>query len=100
MFIVFLKFSSNRARAPEFMAGHNQWVQQGLDDGVFQLVGSLHAGEGGAILAHGEDRGALQTRVDADPFVEQDVVSAQIIGIDPNRAQESLNFLLPQAAKA
>jgi uncharacterized protein YciI len=87
MFIIFLKFASNRDLAAEFMAGHNQWIQQGFDDGVFQLVGSLHVGAGGAILAHGEDRDALQSRVDADPFIEQGIVTAQIIGLDPNRAQ-------------
>ena len=42
MFIALLKFSGNKSRAGQFMEGHKEWIQRGLDDGVFLLVGSLH----------------------------------------------------------
>jgi hypothetical protein len=29
MFIVLLKFSSNKAQAGQFMAGHNDWIKHG-----------------------------------------------------------------------
>ncbi|MCA0405692.1 MAG: YciI family protein [Proteobacteria bacterium] len=94
MFAVFLRFAANKAKAGALMAAHNAWVAKGLADGIFQLVGSLEAQGGGLILAHGEDRPALETRIAQDPFVAEGVVTAQIIGFSPNRADPRLAFLL------
>ncbi len=94
MFVVLLKFSSERDRAGEFMAAHNAWIQRGLDEGVFLLTGSLHPGLGGAVLADGVNRQDLQQRVDEDPFVVHGVVAAEILEIAPGRTDERLNFLL------
>lgn len=35
MFIVLLKFSANKAKAGQFMDGHNEWIKSGFDDDVF-----------------------------------------------------------------
>lgn len=94
MFIVLLKFSDNKRRAGEFMNGHNQWIRRGLDDDTFLLVGSLQPGAGGAILAHNISPADLQRRIDEDPFVAENVVSADIIEITPAKADERLRFLL------
>ena len=94
MFIVLLRFSDNKAQAGQFMDAHNEWIQNGFDDGVFQLVGSLQPAAGGAILAHDTSLPDLQTRVNADPFVAQNIVSAEILEISPAKASERLNFLL------
>lgn len=94
MFVVLLKFSDNKARAAEFMAGHNAWLKQGFDDGVFLLSGGLQPKAGGGILAHQETLADLRARVSADPFVAENVVSAEIIEIAPNRSDERLSFLL------
>jgi len=51
MFLILLKFSTNKARAPEVMADHVAWLKQGFDDGVFDLAGSLQPQLGGGILA-------------------------------------------------
>jgi len=93
MFIVLLKFSANKAKAGEFMAGHNEWIKRGFDDGVFLLVGSLQPALGGGIVAHNTTMNDLQTRVNDDPFVAQDVVSAEILEITPGKADERLQFL-------
>ena len=69
MFIVTLKFSANKARAREFMAGHNDWIRRGFDDGVFLLTGSLQPNLGGGIIAHNTSLPDLQARVNDDPFV-------------------------------
>lgn len=95
MFIVLLKFSANKAQASQFMEGHKQWIERGCSDGVFLLVGSLQSGAGGAILAQGTSLADLRRRVDQDPFVAQDVVSAEILEVSPSRADERLRFLLP-----
>jgi uncharacterized protein YciI len=94
MFVVLLRFSNNKAQASHFMEGHNAWIRRGIEDGFFLLVGSLQPNAGGAILAHGMSLPELQARVAEDPFVEEDVVRAEILEITPARADERLGFLL------
>lgn len=94
MFIVLLKFSSNKGRAGQFMEGHKDWIKRGFDDGVFLLVGSLQPNLGGGIVAHNTSLSDLQSRVNDDPFVAENVVIAEILEIAPSRADERLKFLL------
>lgn len=93
MFIVFLKFSNNKAAAPKFMDAHNAWIAQGFADGVFQCVGSIMPASGGVVVAHGESREALEARVNADPFVLYDVVQAEITQVDVKKTMPALNYL-------
>ncbi|TAM47415.1 MAG: hypothetical protein EPN55_02550 [Gammaproteobacteria bacterium] len=94
MFIVLLKFSANKAQAGQFMEGHKAWIKRGFDDGVFVLVGSLQPNQGGAVLAHNTSLSDLQVGVNDDPFVAQNVVSAEILEITPSKADDRLKFLL------
>lgn len=94
MFIILLKFSDNKSAAGQFMEGHNQWIKQGFDDGVFLVVGSLQPKLGGGVVAYNTTLAELESRVNDDPFVAEGVVSAEIIEISPNRADERVNFLL------
>ncbi len=93
MFVVTLKFAANKAAAPRLMEGHNAWIQQGFEDGVFLLTGSLNPAAGGAVLAHGVTRAEIEARVAADPFVAEQVVSADIMEIAPGRLDQRLAFL-------
>ena len=92
MFVVLLKFASNKGQAGQFMDGHKAWIKQGFDDGVFLLVGQLQPGLGGGILAHKTSLAELQARVGGDPFVAQSVVSAEILEITPSRVDDRLKF--------
>jgi uncharacterized protein YciI len=94
MFIVLLKFSSNKGQAGQFMEGHKEWIKRGFDDGVFLLAGSLQPNSGGGIVAHNTTLSDLQSRVSDDPFVAEDVVSAEIVEIAPSRTDERLGFLV------
>lgn len=94
MFIVLLQFAGNKGQASEFMDDHNAWISRGFDDGVFLLVGSLQPDLGGGIAAHNTTLSDLQSRVNNDPFVAENVVSAEILEITPAKADERLNFLL------
>lgn len=94
MFIVLLRFSANKAQAGQFMDGHNEWIRRGFEDGVFLLVGSLQPNQGGGIVAHNTTLPELQARVNADPFVAENVVSAEILEITPGKADDRLKFLL------
>lgn len=94
MFIVLLKFSADKGQAGQFMQGHNAWLKRGFDDGVFLLAGSLQPQLGGGILAHHTSLPELQARVKDDPFVAENVVSAEILELAPAKADERLKFLL------
>ena len=94
MFIVLLKFSSNKGQAGQHMDGHKDWLKRGFDDGVFLVAGSLQPNLGGAIVAHNTSPAELQSRVNDDPFVAEDVVSAEILEITPSKADGRLDFLL------
>ena len=94
MFVITLKFSSNKSQAGQFMESHKAWLKRGFDDGVFLLAGSLQPNLGGGILAHGTSHSDLENRVKEDPFVAEQVVSAEILEITPAKADERLSFLL------
>jgi uncharacterized protein YciI len=94
MFIVLLKFSANKGQAGPVLQGHPEWLKRGFDDGVFMLAGSLQPQLGGGILAHNTSLPKLQARVKDDPFVAQNVVSAEILELAPAKADERLKFLL------
>jgi uncharacterized protein YciI len=93
VYIVLLRFAANRSQAADHMTGHQAWIQEGVDDGVFLLVGGIAPGQGGAVLAHDTTREDLQARVAADPFVVHGVVAAEIIEIAPNLTDPRLAFL-------
>ena len=94
MFIVLLRFSANKGRAGQFMEGHKEWLKRGFDDGVFLLAGSLQPNLGGGIVANNTSMPDLQSRVNDDPFVAENVVSAEIIEITPSKIDERLKLAL------
>ncbi|MCK5896038.1 MAG: hypothetical protein KAG20_04485 [Cocleimonas sp.] len=94
MFVVLLKFSDNKVQASQFMEGHLEWINQGIDDGIFLLVGSLQPNLGGGIMVNGTTLPDLQRRVNGDPFVAENVVSAEILEITPSKVDKRLKFLL------
>ena len=94
MFIVLLRFSDNKGKASQFMEGHKEWIKRGFDDGVFLLSGSLQPNLGGGVVAHNTSLSDLQSRVNADPFVAEKVVTAEILEITPSKADVRVNFLV------
>jgi len=93
MFIVLLRISENKAQAAKFMEGHKAWIKRGFDDDVFLLTGSIQPASGGAILAYNTTFSDLQARVNNDPFVVENVVSAEILEIEPGQTNEHFAFL-------
>jgi len=94
MFIVLLKFSDNKDHVDRHMEAHKAWLGRGFDDGTFLLAGGLQPGLGGAIVACADSLAVLQNRVNQDPFVTENVVTADILEISPARADPRLQFLL------
>jgi uncharacterized protein YciI len=100
LYVVFLRFSNHKARAGELMASHNAWIARGIADAVFLAVGTLAPGLGepalgGAVIAHGIDRAALDARLAEDPFVLHDVVEPEVFELSPKKTDPRLAFLLP-----
>lgn len=93
MFVILLKFTENKSKAGAHMDGHNQWIKKGFDDGVFILVGSLQPNLGGSIIAFNTSQTDLQNRLNADPFVIENIVKVDVLEIDPKKVDERLNFL-------
>ena len=93
MFIILLKFSANKSKAPEWMAKHNEWLGRGFADGVFIMAGSIKPGLGGAIIARGGSLTGITNRVNDDPFVIEDVVKAEILEISPSKVIDQMKFL-------
>ena len=94
MFVIFLKFSDNKGNAGQFMEDHNSWIKNGIKDGIFLVVGSLQPSLGGGIIAHNVTLEDLQKRVNEDPFVAENVVTAEIHEISPAMTDERLSFLM------
>ncbi len=94
MFIVLLKFSRRRSQAPDYMKAHGDWLARGFADGVFLLSGSLQAGQGGVIVAHNVQAAELEKRINADPFVAQDIVAPEILAVAPSQVDARLNGVL------
>lgn len=87
MFVVLLRFAADKEQAGQFMDVHRAWLEQGFADDVFLLAGSLLPNLGGGILAHNTSRAELERRVSEDPFIVEQVVSAEIVEIAPSRAE-------------
>tara|TARA_B110001454_G_C12723230_1_gene435986 strand:+ start:21276 stop:21566 length:291 start_codon:yes stop_codon:yes gene_type:complete len=94
MFVVLLKFSSHRDQAGKFMDGHMKWLKQGFNDGIFLLSGTIKPRLGGAIIANNTSLNELSKRVDSDPFVIEKIVTAEIVEIEPGKADQRFDFLL------
>ncbi len=94
MFIVLLKFSDNKARAGQFMEAHMEWIKRGFDAGVLLLTGSIKPNLGGGVMAYNISLAELKKRVNEDPFIIENIVSAEIIEISPLKADERLDFLV------
>lgn len=97
MFIVLLKFSSNKAAAKQFAQEHVQWLDQGMKDGFILAAGSLRPDIGGAILAHNISETALSQKLQQDPFVSEDVVRVEVMEFAASKTDERLSFLMPSS---
>ncbi len=93
MFNIILRFSDNKLKAPHFMQAHKDWIAKGFDDGVFISVGSLLPANGGVIWAYRESFEEISKRVGEDPFVKENIVTAEIQEISPARLDPRIDFL-------
>lgn len=96
MFIVFLKFAEQKSKANHYMEAHKAWVKKGVDEEVFLIVGSLEPNLGGCIVANSTLRHELEARINQDPFVAENIVTAQITEMTPSIVNQKLDFVMQQ----
>ena len=92
MFIVFLT-CADKSKAPEHMAAHKLWIEEGLKAAAFLLVGSLQPARGGCILMRVASMDVVEDLVAKDPFVEHGVVQAEIHEVSVNQLSDEMQFL-------
>ena len=78
----------------QMLIRNRKQIQRGIDDGVFLMTGSLDGGAGGAVIATGLDREALDVRIQDDPFVRHRVVVPEVRTILPSRIAPQLAAVL------
>lgn len=94
MFLVILTYKVAFAEIEPHMAAHMAFVDRGFSDGVFVLSGRKVPRTGGVILARAASEAALRDFLAADPFLQFDLVDAEIVAFAPSRATEGLAVLL------
>jgi uncharacterized protein YciI len=98
MFIILLTYKKPLDQVDRHLGDHKAWVRQGFEEGVFILAGAQRPRTGGVLLATGNDRPAIQARVDRDPFLLAGVATVEIIEIAPSTLDARLDWLKSHAA--
>lgn len=93
MFIVILRYTAPLAEIDRVVAEHRAWVDRGYADGVFMVSGPQTPRVGGAILAHGLSRAALDARLAEDPFNVNGLAAYEVIELAASRSDPRLAFL-------
>ena len=79
-------------RAPELIAAHRRFLQQGYDNGRFLLSGPSVPPTGGILLARAQSRDELMTFLADEPFCKAKVMRfSKIIEFEPVQHQSVLN---------
>ncbi|CCN33755.1 conserved hypothetical protein [Vibrio nigripulchritudo SO65] len=94
MFVVSLKLTGAMELAKQHMQSHKAWLDEGIKNGTFILVGNLKPGPGGALFVQGINREELEAKLSEDPFVREKIVEVSIIEIEAHTASDSLNCLI------
>ncbi|MFD8478143.1 YciI family protein [Kitasatospora sp. NPDC059673] len=90
-----LTYTGSEEEAGPFVAGHVAFLERYHAAGVFLASGqTLPAADGGAIVACGADREAIERIAAEDPFVTSGTAEYSITTIDPARVHPALAGLL------
>ena len=92
MLLVLLRFSDNKGRASQLIEGQKEWIKRGFDDGAFLLAGSLQPNWAVGLWRIIPLCQIFKNRVNEDPFVAENVVSAEILEITPSRTHDGQSF--------
>lgn len=93
--LLFLQYTGSEQEAEAFVAGHVHFLERHHREGMFLVSGqAVPSAEGGAIVACGVDRAAVERILAEDPFVVAKVAKYTITTIDPGRVHPALAGIL------
>jgi uncharacterized protein YciI len=79
MFVLLLTYVRPVEEVDALMRDHMRWVNEHYAAGRFVVSGRRIPRTGGVILAHGDDRDAMEQIAASDPFVAGGVATCEVI---------------------
>jgi len=90
-----LRYTDSERAAEPFVAAHVAYLERHHGEGTFLVSGqTVPSSVGGAILAHGVDRAAVERIAAEDPFVVNGVAAYTVTTITPARIHPALRAIL------
>jgi len=83
LFAVTLIYRMPPAQIDEHLGPHRAWLAAQTRAGHVLFAGPLDPPTGGLILAHSEDRAALDALMASDPFVVHGPVDVTVLAVSP-----------------
>ena len=79
MFVIVLTYVKPLAEVDALMRPHMAWLTEQYAAGRFLVSGRRVPRTGGVIVAHGDDREAIEALAATDPFVRGGVATVEVI---------------------
>jgi uncharacterized protein YciI len=99
--LLILRYTGSAAEAEPHVPGHVEFLERYHTEGTFVLSGQMEPQEtGGAVVATGVDRAAIEEIAATDPLVTAGVASYEIVTITPSRVHQDLEQILRMPAIA
>jgi uncharacterized protein YciI len=96
--LLVLRYTASEREAAPYVAAHVDFLERHHRDGTFLVSGqTVPSAHGGAIVAAGVDRAAVERITAEDPFVVAGVAGYTITTIDPGRVHPALADVLGSA---
>jgi uncharacterized protein YciI len=93
--LLLLQYTASEQEAAPFVAAHVDFLERHHRDGTFLVSGqTVPSAQGGAIVAGGIDRSAVERITAEDPFVVAGVARYAVTTIDPGRVHPALADVL------
>lgn len=93
MYIVTLTYIRPLEELDALIDAHMVWLRKHYETGLFVASGRQVPRKGGVILARTGDRAALEAVVARDPFVQNNVATAEIVEFVPSMTAPALEML-------
>ncbi|MCM2579901.1 YciI family protein [Streptomyces meridianus] len=90
MFVLELTYTAPVEEIDALREAHLAWLDEQYEAGVFVVSGRKNPGDGGVILAVGDDRDRIEAIAASDPFAQEDVCAYRITEFTATRTAPPL----------
>lgn len=87
----------NPGRVDAVRNDHMAWIKQQFEAGAFLASGRKTSGDGGVIIAAGDDRAKVEALAATDPFATENVAEYRITGFQATTTAAALDAYREQA---